>query len=92
MPQANAPEAALVEGIDVYPVETPARLATRFRDYHPIEPYWTVFEESKSRNPLSPRKRVSACGAQVWRFGANANDMARATIAQRRRDWGCVCH
>ena len=34
-----SPEAALVEGIDVYPVDTLGRLVTHFRDYHPIEPY-----------------------------------------------------
>ena len=40
MPQADAPEAALVEGIDVYPVETLGGLAAHFRrNYHPIEPY-----------------------------------------------------
>ena len=39
MPQSDAPEAALVEGIDVYPVDTLGRLAAHFRDYHPIEPY-----------------------------------------------------
>jgi magnesium chelatase family protein len=39
VPQADAAEAALVEGIDVYPVETLGRLAAHFRDYHPIEPY-----------------------------------------------------
>ena len=39
VPQADAPEAALIEGIDVYPVDTLARLVTHFRDYHPIEPY-----------------------------------------------------
>ena len=31
-------EAALIQGIDVYPVETLARLVTHFRNYHPIEP------------------------------------------------------
>jgi len=41
VPQPDAPEAALVEGIDVYPVETLGRLAAHFRDYHPIEPYHT---------------------------------------------------
>ena len=44
VPQADAPEAALVEGINVYPVDTLARLATHFRDYHPIEPVRTVFD------------------------------------------------
>ncbi len=39
VPQVDAPEAALVEGIDVYPVESLGRLAAHFRDYHPIEPY-----------------------------------------------------
>ena len=39
VPQADAPEAALIEGIDVYPVDTLGRLAAHFRDYHPIEPY-----------------------------------------------------
>ena len=39
VPQADAPEAALVEGLDVYPVDTLGRLAAHFRDYHPIEPY-----------------------------------------------------
>lgn len=41
VPQVDAPEAALVEGIDVYPVDTLGRLAAHFRDYHPIEPYRT---------------------------------------------------
>ena len=44
VPQADAPEAALVQGIDVYPVETLGRLAAHFRDYHPIEPYRTVLD------------------------------------------------
>jgi magnesium chelatase family protein len=39
VPQADAPEAALVEGIDVYPVDTLGHLVTHFRDYNPIEPY-----------------------------------------------------
>ena len=39
VPQADAPEAALVQGIDVYPVDTLGRLAAHFRNYHPIEPY-----------------------------------------------------
>jgi magnesium chelatase family protein len=39
VPQADAREAALVEGIDVYPVETLGRLTAHFRDYHPVEPY-----------------------------------------------------
>ena len=28
----------LIQGIDIYPVETLARLVTHFRDYHSIEP------------------------------------------------------
>jgi magnesium chelatase family protein len=44
VPQSDAPEAALVEGIDVYPVETLGRLAAHFRDYHPIEPYRTTLD------------------------------------------------
>jgi magnesium chelatase family protein len=39
VPQADAPEAALVEGIEVYPVDSLGRLVTHFRDYHPIQPY-----------------------------------------------------
>ncbi len=39
VPQADAPEAALVEGIKVYPVDSLGRLAAHLRDYHPIEPY-----------------------------------------------------
>ena len=39
VPQVDAPEAALVEGLDVYPVDTLGRLAAHFRDYHPIEPF-----------------------------------------------------
>ncbi len=39
VPQADAPEAALVEGIAEYPLESLARLVTHFRDYHPIESY-----------------------------------------------------
>lgn len=37
VPQPDAPEAALVEGLDVYPVETLGRLVAHFRNYHPIE-------------------------------------------------------
>jgi magnesium chelatase family protein len=44
VPQANAPQAALVEGIDVYLVDALARLATHYRDYHPIEPYRAVMD------------------------------------------------
>jgi magnesium chelatase family protein len=44
VPQSDAPEAALMDGIDVYPVDTLARLVTHFRTYHPIEPYRTVFD------------------------------------------------
>lgn len=44
VPQSDAPEAALVEGIDVYPVDTLGRLAAHFRDYHPIEPYRTILD------------------------------------------------
>ncbi len=39
VPQADAAEAALVEGIDVYPVDTLGRLAAHLRSLHPIEPY-----------------------------------------------------
>lgn len=39
VPQNDAPEAALMDGLDVYPVDTLGRLAAHFRDYHPIEPY-----------------------------------------------------
>ena len=39
VPQSDAPEAALIEGIDVYPVPTLGGLAAHLRDYHPIEPY-----------------------------------------------------
>jgi magnesium chelatase family protein len=49
VPQLDAPEAALVQGLDVYPVDTLARLAAHFRDYHPIEPYRTSLDfESQS--------------------------------------------
>jgi len=44
VPQADAPEATLVEGIDVYPLESLGRLVTHFRDYHPIEPYRTSID------------------------------------------------
>ena len=39
VPQADAPEAALIEGIEVYPVDSLGRLAAHLRDYNPIEPY-----------------------------------------------------
>ncbi len=39
VPMADAPEAALVEGIDVYPVDTLGALAAHLRNLHPIEPY-----------------------------------------------------
>lgn len=44
VPQVDAPEAALVEGIDVYPVDTLGRAAAHLRDYHPIEPFRSSFE------------------------------------------------
>ena len=44
VPQSDAPEAALVEGLDVYPVDTLGRLAAHFRAYHPIEPYRTTLD------------------------------------------------
>ena len=44
VPQVDAPEAALIEGIDVYPVETLSRLAAHLRDYNPIEPYRATFD------------------------------------------------
>ncbi|OQA44389.1 MAG: Competence protein ComM [Chloroflexi bacterium ADurb.Bin325] len=43
-PQVDAPEAALVQGIEVYPVDTLGRLAAHFRNYHPIEPYRASFD------------------------------------------------
>ncbi len=43
VPQVDAPEAALVEGIDVYPVETLGRAAAHLRGYHPIEPFHSSF-------------------------------------------------
>jgi len=33
VPLVDAPEAALIQGIDVYPAGTLARLVTHFRDY-----------------------------------------------------------
>lgn len=33
-----------MEGIDVHPVSTLARLVSHFHDYYPIEPYWTVID------------------------------------------------
>jgi magnesium chelatase family protein len=44
VPQTDAPEAALIQGIDVYPVDTLGRLAAHLRDYHPIEPYRSSFD------------------------------------------------
>ncbi len=39
VPQADAPEAALVESFDGYPVETLGQLVAHFRDYNPIQPF-----------------------------------------------------
>jgi magnesium chelatase family protein len=44
VPQADAREAALIEGLTVYPVDTLGRLAAHLRDYHPIEPYTTTLD------------------------------------------------
>ena len=44
MPQADAAEAALVEGIDVYPVDSLGHLAAHLRDYNPIKPYKADFD------------------------------------------------
>ena len=43
VPQADAPEAALVEGIDGCPVDAQGRLVAHLRNYHPIEPYRAEF-------------------------------------------------
>ena len=53
VPQLDAPEAALVQGLDVYPVDTLARLAAHFRDYHPIEPYRTSLDFESSSAPYA---------------------------------------
>ena len=46
VPQADAPEAALVEGIAVYPVDTLGRLTAHLRNLHPIEPYRSAIDLS----------------------------------------------
>ena len=70
VPQADAPEAALVEGIDVYPVDTLARLAAHFRDYHPIEPY---------RTSVRPRRRPARlCVRLPGHQGAGARQARRS--------------
>jgi magnesium chelatase family protein len=51
VPQADAPEAALIEGIDVYPVQTVGAVAAHLRDYHPIEPYRAVWPSTPTRSP-----------------------------------------
>ena len=44
VPQVDAPEAALIEGIDVYPVDTLGHLVAHLRDYNPIEPHHTTLD------------------------------------------------
>jgi magnesium chelatase family protein len=61
VPERAAPEAALVEGIDVYPVDTLARLATHFRDYHPIEPYRAIVDLDADP-PAYAAGLVDVCG------------------------------
>ncbi len=53
VPQVDAPEAALVEGIDVYPVDTLGRLAAHFRNYHPIEPFRAAFNLTTDPPPYA---------------------------------------
>lgn len=53
VPQVDAAEAALVQEIDVYPVDTLGRLAAHFRGYHPIEPYRTTFSLDDSPPPYA---------------------------------------
>jgi magnesium chelatase family protein len=44
VPQADAPEAALIEGIDVYPVDTLAHLVAHLRSYNLITPYHATLD------------------------------------------------
>jgi magnesium chelatase family protein len=53
VPDVDAAEAALVDGIDVYPVDTLGRLAAHFRNYHPIEPLRTTFDLDATPPPYT---------------------------------------
>lgn len=53
VPEANAPEAAVIKGIEVYPVKSLSALLDHFENIKPIEPYIMNIDEFKSSAAFS---------------------------------------
>ncbi len=86
VPQANAAEAALVEGLEVIPVASLASLVGHLHGYTPIPPYEHVPAGRGCRSPLSRRlSGRQGPGARQARPGGGGRRRAQCTYGRAAR-------